>query len=110
MGEETYNIVVKAINGTAGRQEWNTFVQQYKQPQAIFAQYYYQQFLKDEDLDPSQKASLKATSQILAKAFEDSRKNQLTMKSIENLKEESTEYIDYDLYRTVYEKVQKSVQ
>ena len=110
VGEETYNIVVKAINGTEGRQEWNTFVQQYKQPQAIFAQYYYQQFLKDEDLDPSQKASLKATSQILAKAFEDSRKNQLTMKSIENLKEESTEYIDYDLYRTVYEKIQKSVQ
>ena len=45
------------------------------------------------------------TAKILAQAYEDTRKNQLTAKTIHNLKEDDVGFIDYDLYRKTFEKV-----
>ncbi|OTG84869.1 hypothetical protein [Acinetobacter sp. ANC 4648] len=108
VGDTVYSVVLKAINATKDRQAWNKFVQQYKTPKTVFEHYYDEQFQKGEDLDAQEKARLKATANILAQAFDDSRNNKLSQKSIEKLNQDSLEYIDYDLYRTTFEKVQKS--
>jgi hypothetical protein len=105
MGNEAYDVVTEAIDSRKDRQEWNKFVAQYKQPKTVFAQYYMQQFLKDEDLNTKQTAQLKRVSDILAQTYLDARKDQLTVKSIANITENDEEYIDYSLYSDVYEKV-----
>lgn len=107
VGGDVYETVLQVMDESKQRQHWKTLVKQYKQPQAIFAQYYAEQFTKGENLSVTEKALLQSTSQMLAKAFDDSRKAKLTAQSIQNIKAEYSEYIDYDLYRTVYEKIQK---
>ncbi|WP_171263427.1 hypothetical protein [Acinetobacter silvestris] len=108
VGDDVYSVVLKVMNATQDRQAWNKFIQQYKTPKTIFEHYYAEQFQKAEDLDAQEKACLTATAKILAQAFDDSRNNKLSQKSVEKLDQDSLEYIDYDLYRTTYEKVQKS--
>lgn len=105
LGTDVYDVIVDAMKQREGRQEWNKFVAKYKQPKVIFAQYYMQQFLEGEELDTAQKAQLKRVSELLAQTYLDSRKNQLTEKSIANLTESDEEFIDYSLYSDVYEKV-----
>lgn len=105
LGTDVYEVVVDAMKQRQGRQEWNKFVAQYKQPKAVFAQYYMQQFLEGEDLNTQQKTQLKRVSELLAQTYLDARKGQLTAKSVANFKESDEEFIDYSLYSDVYEKV-----
>ena len=108
VGESVYSVVVDAIEGQKDRQAWKTFVQKHKTAKSAFTEYYVSEFLSDfeeGDLDAEQKASLRKTAKILAQAYEDTRKNQLTAKTIHNLKEDDVGFIDYDLYRKTFEKV-----
>lgn len=111
VGEDVYDKVVAVINGKKERQEWNRFVQQHKTSKSAFAEYYVTEFLADfdeDDLDATQKKELRKVAQILAQAYEDTRKNKLTVKSIQGLNADDTSYIDYGLYRTTFEKVSSS--
>ena len=77
----------------------------------MFAVYYSSEFLSDfeeDDLDTKQKANIRKTAQILAQAYEDTRNHKLSAKTIQNLKEDDVEFIDYDLYRKTFEKVSDS--
>lgn len=77
-----YQIVSAVVAKDAERQAWQHLVKQYKQPKAIFAQHYMQNFKQDYDVDQPQQ--LKAVADILAQAYVDSTQNRLSLKSIEN--------------------------
>ena len=111
VGESVYSIVEKTIEGQKDRQAWKTFVQKHKTAKNVFAEYYISEFLSDfeeDDLDTKQKANIRKTAQILAQAYEDTRNHKLSAKTIQNLKEDDVEFIDYDLYRKTFEKVSDS--
>ena len=107
MGDAVYEIVIDAMGQRQQRQEWLKLVKQYKQPKAIFVQAYMQGFLADNDVSASEKVQLKATADILAQAYADSRRNKLSEKSIAGLPKNAEEYIDYDLYSSIYAKLLK---
>ena len=111
VGESVYSIVEKTIEGQKDRQAWKTFVQKHKTAKNVFAEYYSSEFLSDfeeDDLDAEQKADIRKTAQILAQAYEDTRNHKLSAKTIQNLKEDDVDFIDYDLYRKTFEKVSDS--
>lgn len=107
MGSDVYDIVEEAIAKREQRQSWNQFAQKYKQPKDLFAAYYVKTFAEEHELDQAELAALRGVANILAQAYVDTRNNKLSAKTIAALKEDADEYIDYDLYRQSYEKVQK---
>ncbi len=107
MGSDVYDVVEEAIAKREQRQSWNQFAQKYKQPKDLFAAYYVKTFAEDHDLDQKELAELRVVANILAQAYVDTRNNKLSAKTVAALKEDADEYIDYDLYRQSYEKVQK---
>ncbi|SDY36611.1 hypothetical protein [Acinetobacter kyonggiensis] len=100
LGEAVYQIVNAVVAKDAERQAWQQLVKQYKQPKAIFAQQYMQNFKQDYDVDQPQQ--LKAVADILAQAYVDSTQNRLSLKSIEKLTLEQDGYIDLELYQKTY--------
>ncbi|OTG97353.1 hypothetical protein B9T24_04330 [Acinetobacter sp. ANC 4654] len=100
LGEAVYQIVNTVVKKDAERQAWQQLVKQYKQPKAIFAQHYIQNFKQDYDVDQPQQ--LKAVADILAQAYVDSTQNHLSLKSIEKLTLEQDGYIDLELYQKTY--------
>ena len=100
LGEAVYQIVSAVVAKDAERQAWQQLVKQYKQPKAIFAQHYMQNFKQDYDVDQPQQ--LKAVADILAQAYVDSTQNRLSLKSIEKLTLEQDGYIDLELYQKSY--------
>lgn len=111
VGEEVHDKVKAVIESKQERQQWNKFVQQHKTAKSAFSEYYVTEFLADfeeDDLDATQKKELRHVAQILAQAYDDTRKNKLTEKSIQTLTVEDTSYIDYALYRSAFEKVSAS--
>lgn len=100
LGEAVYQIVSAVVAKDAERQAWQHLVKQYKQPKAIFAQHYMQNFKQDYDVDQPQQ--LKAVADILAQAYVDSTQNRLSLKSIEKLTLQQDGYIDLELYQKSY--------
>ena len=100
LGEAVYQIISAVVAKYAERQAWQQLVKQYKQPKAIFAQHYMQNFKQDYDVDQPQQ--LKAVADILAQAYVDSTQNRLSLKSIEKLTLEQDGYIDLELYQKSY--------
>ena len=100
LGEAVYQIVSAVVEKDAKRQAWQQLVKQYKQPKAIFAQHYMQNFKQDYDVDQPQQ--LKAVADILAQAYVDSTQNRLSLKSIEKLTLQQDGYIDLELYEKSY--------
>ena len=100
LGEAVYQIVSAVVAKDAERQAWQQLVKQYKQPKAIFAQHYMQNFKQDYDVDQPQQ--LKAVADILAQAYVDSTQNRLSLKSIEKLTLQQDGYIDLELYEKSY--------
>lgn len=100
LGEAVYQIVSAVVAKDAEDQAWQQLVKQYKQPKAIFAQHYIQNFKQEYDVDQPQ--HLKAVADILAQAYVDSTQNRLSLKSIEKLTLEQDSYIDLELYQKSY--------
>ena len=100
LGEAVYKIVNAVVAKDAEHQAWQQLAKQYKQPKAIFAQHYMQNFKQDYDVDQPQQ--LKAVADILAQAYVDSTQNRLSLKSIEKLTLEQDGYIDLELYQKTY--------
>lgn len=113
VGESVYRKVVAAMNGYKERQEWPDMLKKHKTAKAVFTEYYVLKYLGDyeeSEVDLAQKKVLRHTAQILAQAYEDTRKNKLTDKTIQSLTEDDLSYVDYELYQMTFEKVSRSFQ
>ncbi|HEX5381031.1 MAG TPA: hypothetical protein VFW61_02170, partial [Acinetobacter sp.] len=92
----------EASEGAKEYQAWNKRIQQYKTPQAVFADYYIELFKDDYELNAEQTTNLKSAAAVLGQAFADDRKNKLSEKSIAKLSKDHDGFIDYDLYEKAY--------
>lgn len=105
LGQAVNRIVNDAMHGDKDRQAWKKLQAQYKQPQQLFAQQYQVQFERDNGVSSEEKPLLAQTATILGQVYVDARKNQLSEKSIKSLKIEHNEFIDYEIFKDVYQKM-----
>ena len=104
LGQAVHRIVTAAMRGEQDRQAWRKLKAKYKQPQQLFAKQYQNQFER-ENSSSDEPALLEQTAAILGKVYVDAQKKQLTEKSIKTLKIEHNEFIDYEIFKDVYQKM-----
>lgn len=105
LGQAVNRIVLDAMRGDTDRQAWKKLQAQYKQPQQLFAKQYQIQFEQENGASSEEKVLLGQTANILGQVYVDARKNKLSEKSIESLKIEHNEFIDYEIFKEVYQKM-----
>lgn len=108
LGQAVRRIVNEAIHGEQDRQAWKKLQAQYKQPQQLFAKQYQIQFERENGASNEEKMLLEQTANILGQAYVDARKNQLSEESIKALKSEQNEFIDYEIFQDIYQKMLNS--
>ena len=102
LGYSAARIVQAASEGAKERQAWDKRIQQYKTPQAIFANYYAELFKDDYELNAEQAKALTGAAAVLGQAFADDRKHKLSEQSIAKLNKEHNGLFDFDLYEQTY--------
>ena len=107
LGERVANIVEDALDEAQESQQWKDLVKKYKTKQALFAHVYQDKFTDTYEIDQEQSAYLTQTAQVLAKAFADDLKGQLTEKSLQGLKLEHDDFFSDSIYYETYKAVQK---
>ncbi|NNP77279.1 hypothetical protein A7P54_12735 [Acinetobacter sp. Ac_3412] len=105
LGQAVNRIVLDAMRGDTDRQAWKKLQAQYKQPQQLFAKQYQIQFEQENGASSEEKVLLGQTANILGQVYMDARKNKLSEKSIQSLKIEHNEFIDYEIFKEVYQKM-----
>ncbi|ENX40235.1 hypothetical protein [Acinetobacter courvalinii] len=105
LGRSVYHIVSEAMQGEQDRQAWKKLQAQYKQPQQLFAKQYQIQFEQENGASSEEKVLLAQTANILGQVYVDARKNRLSEQSIKALKIEHNEFIDYEIFKQVYQKM-----
>lgn len=105
LGRSVYHIVSEAMQGEQDRQAWKKLQTQYKQPQQLFAKQYQTQFEQENGASTEEKVLLAQTANILGQVYVDARKNRLSEQSIKALKIEHNEFIDYEIFKEVYQKM-----
>ncbi|MCH7314124.1 hypothetical protein [Acinetobacter sp. ANC 3882] len=105
LGQAVNRLVVDAMRGDKDRQAWNKLKAQYKQPQQLFAKQYQIQFEQENGASSEEKVLLEQTANILGQVYVDARKNKLSEKSIQSLKLQHNEFIDYEIFKEVYQKM-----
>lgn len=105
LGRAVDHIVITTIQGKAGREAWQKLQKQYKQPEQLFSKQYQLEFEKQNGASAEDKQLLSETADILGKAYVAARKQQLTEKTIQKLKPEHNEFIDYEIFRDVYKQM-----
>ncbi|WP_322976999.1 hypothetical protein [Acinetobacter pittii] len=105
LGRAVDHIVITTIQGEAGREAWQKLQKQYKQPEQLFSKQYQLEFEKQNGSSDEEKHLLSETADILGKAYVAARKQQLTEKTIQKLKPEHNEFIDYEIFRDVYKQM-----
>ncbi|MEB7640740.1 hypothetical protein [Acinetobacter pittii] len=105
LGRAVDHIVITTIQGEAGREAWQKLQKQYKQPEQLFSKQYQLEFEKQNGSSDEEKHLLSETADILGKVYVVARKQQLTEKTIQNLKPEHNEFIDYEIFRDVYKQM-----
>ncbi|MCU4577897.1 hypothetical protein KTJ34_10700 [Acinetobacter courvalinii] len=105
LGRSVYHIVSEAMQGEQDRQAWKKLQTQYKQPQQLFAKQYQIQFEQENGASTEEKVLLAQTANILGQVYVDARKNRLSEQSIKALKIEHNEFIDYEIFKQVYQKM-----
>lgn len=105
LGQAVSRIVLDAMRGDTDRQAWKKLQAQYKQPQQLFAKQYQIQFEQENGASSEEKILLGQTANILGQVFVDARKNKLSENSIQSLKIEHNEFIDYEIFKEVYQKM-----
>ncbi|MCU4564341.1 MULTISPECIES: hypothetical protein [Acinetobacter] len=105
LGRAVDHIVITTIQGEAGREVWQKLQKQYKQPAELFSKQYQLEFEKQNGSSDEEKHLLSETADILGKVYIAARKQQLTEKTIQNLKPEHNEFIDYEIFRDVYKQM-----
>ncbi|WP_151747788.1 hypothetical protein [Acinetobacter lactucae] len=105
LGRTVDHIVITTIQGEAGREAWQKLQKQYKQPEQLFSKQYQLEFEQQNGASAEEKHLLSETADILGKVYVAARKQQLTEKTIQNLKPEHNEFIDYEIFRDVYKQM-----
>lgn len=105
LGRSVYHIVSEAMQGEQDRQAWKKLQAQYKQPQQLFAKQYQIQFEQENGASTEEKVLLAQTANILGQVYVDARKNRLSEQSIKALKIEHNEFIDYEIFKQLYQKM-----
>lgn len=105
LGQAVNRLVVDAMRGDKDRQAWNKLKAQYKQPQQLFAKQYQIQFEQENGASSEEKVLLEQTASILGQVYVDARKNKLSEQSIKSLKLQHNEFIDYEIFKEVYQKM-----
>lgn len=105
LGRAVAHIVITTIQGKAGREAWQKLQKQYKQPEQLFSKQYQLEFEQQNGASAEEKQLLSQTADILGKVYVAARKQQLTEKTIQNLKPEHNEFIDYEIFRDVYQQM-----
>ncbi|ENU10638.1 hypothetical protein [Acinetobacter calcoaceticus] len=105
LGRAVDHIVITTMQGKAGRETWQKLQKQYKQPEQLFSKQYQLKFEQQNGASAEEKPLLSQTADILGKAYVAARKQQLTEKTIQNLKPEHNEFIDYEIFRDVYQQM-----
>lgn len=105
LGRSVYHIVSEAMQGEQDRQAWKKLQAQYKQSQQLFAKQYQIQFEQENGASTEEKVLLAQTANILGQVYVDARKNRLSEQSIKALKIEHNEFIDYEIFKQVYQKM-----
>lgn len=105
LGRAVDHIVITTMQGKAGREAWQKLQKQYKQPEQLFSKQYQLKFEQQNGASAEEKPLLSQTADILGKAYVAARKQQLTEKTIQNLKPEHNEFIDYEIFRDVYQQM-----
>jgi len=105
LGRAVDHIVITTIQGKAGREAWQKLQKQYKQPEQLFSKQYQLEFEQQNGASAEEKPLLSQAADILGKVYVAARKQQLTEKTIQNLKPEHNEFIDYEIFRDVYQQM-----
>ncbi|WP_347019444.1 hypothetical protein [Acinetobacter calcoaceticus] len=105
LGRAVDHIVITTMQGKVGREAWQKLQKQYKQPEQLFSKQYQLEFEQQNGASAEEKPLLSQTADILGKAYAAARKQQLTEKTIQNLKPEHNEFIDYEIFRDVYQQM-----
>ncbi|MFH4310208.1 hypothetical protein WAJ68_10805, partial [Acinetobacter baumannii] len=96
LGRAVDHIVLTTIQGKTGREAWQKLQKQYKQPAQLFSKQYQLEFEKQNGVSAEEKHLLSETADILGNVYVAARKKQLSEKTIQNLKPEHNEFIDYE--------------
>ncbi|HAV4744509.1 TPA: hypothetical protein JIU37_04190 [Acinetobacter baumannii] len=105
LGRAVDHIVLTTIQGKTGREAWRKLQKQYKQPAQLFSKQYQLEFEKQNGVSAEEKHLLSETADILGNVYVAARKKQLSEKTIQNLKPEHNEFIDYEVFREVYKQM-----
>ncbi|MDC4862657.1 hypothetical protein NQ912_03505 [Acinetobacter baumannii] len=105
LGRAVDHIVLTTIQGKTGREAWQKLQKQYKQPAQLFSKQYQLEFEKQNGVSGEEKHLLSETADILGNVYVAARKKQLSEKTIQNLKPEHNEFIDYEIFREVYKQM-----
>lgn len=105
LGRAVDHIVLTTIQGKTGREAWQKLQKQYKQPAQLFSKQYQLEFEKQNGVSAEEKHLLSETADILGSVYVAARKKQLSEKTIQNLKPEHNEFIDYEIFREVYKQM-----
>lgn len=105
LGRAVDHIVLTTIQGKTGREAWQRLQKQYKQPAQLFSKQYQLEFEKQNGVSAEEKHLLSETADILGNVYGAAHKKQLSEKTIQNLKPEHNEFIDYEIFREVYKQM-----
>ncbi len=105
LGRAVDHMVIETMQGKAGREAWQKLQKQYKQPAQLFSKQYQLEFEKQNGVSAEEKHLLSETADILGNVYVAARKQQLTEKTIQKLKPEHNEFIDYEIFRDVYKQM-----
>ncbi|EPF6186704.1 hypothetical protein NYY74_15900 [Acinetobacter baumannii] len=105
LGRAVDHIVLTTIQGKTGREAWQKLQKHYKQPAQLFSKQYQLEFEKQNGVSAEEKHLLSETADILGNVYVAARKKQLSEKTIQNLKPEHNEFIDYEIFREVYKQM-----
>ncbi|MDC4996600.1 hypothetical protein OHW19_08430 [Acinetobacter baumannii] len=105
LGRAVDHIVLTTIQGKTGREAWQKLQKQYKQPAQLFSKQYQLEFEKQNGVSAEEKHLLSETADILGNVYVAARKKQLSEKTIQSLKPEHNEFIDYEIFREVYKQM-----
>ena len=105
LGNEVDRIVTEMIEDKQYIIEIQKLAKTYKTAEAVFAQYYKQEFEAENEVEKDQRAEFNKTAQILAKSYTAFKNKKFTDAIVANLNENSAEFIDYELFKQSYQRI-----
>lgn len=103
LGNDVDEIVAKIWKAKQSTLEVQGLVKNYKTTEAVFAQYYMQKFEAENEIEKSQRGEFIKTAKVLAKSYVAFKNNKFSDQVVSTLNVDSTEFIDYDLFKQAYQ-------